>query len=146
MIPIALISGHYRYLLIAYNLQKYEFVCSIITAVISVVLSHFLIHRFGENGAAIALVVSASINGLIAYKFVQRKITEIPLLPYLAKPLFAGAAMTIAFLLLLPLNVWLAWGAAIALFAAILFFLQPEVKAIFLAKTPALEESQKLLS
>ena len=59
MIPIALVSGHYRYALIAYGLQKYEFYCALVGAAASIGAGVPLVLTIGIQGAAMALVCSS---------------------------------------------------------------------------------------
>ncbi|MFX0194700.1 MAG: flippase [Candidatus Hodarchaeota archaeon] len=132
VLPIALLSGHYRYALIAFNYQRDEFIASLCAAVISLVLGVVLIPRFAVQGAAMALLTAAVVNWIVAYKFVQKKIGRITFMNYILRPMIAGCTMIIGFLLLLPLNMWLASAGGIMLFGFALAILQPEVKKRFI--------------
>jgi len=130
VLPVALLSGHYRYVLIAYSQQRYEFIASAIAAGVSILMGIVLIPLFSAYGAAAALLGSSIINWMIAYFYVQKKITEIPFSSHLVKPLMAAAAMFTGFLLLQPVDIWLARVAGILIFGSLLFILQPEAKRI----------------
>lgn len=130
MVPITLLSGHYRYALIAFNHQTYEFISSACAAAVSVVLGLVLIPRFAAHGAAVALLLAAAVNWIMAYIFVQQKIGRIPFAIHIMRPLIGGGTMVVGFLLLLPLNTWLAGTAGFILFGLTLIILQPEIKRI----------------
>jgi O-antigen/teichoic acid export membrane protein len=132
VLPIALLSGHYRYALIACNHQKDEFIASACAAIVSVILGLVLIPRFAAKGAAFALLFAAVINYLMAYRFVQQKIGRIPFWSHIARPTIAGCATIAGFLLLLPLNRWLASACSIMLFGFALIFLQPEARRMLI--------------
>lgn len=118
MVPIALLSGHYRYALIAYGLQRYEFLASVAAGVVSVVVGFLVIPHFGAHGAAVTLVAATMVNWVVAYIFAQRKIGGLSFMPHLIRPLMAGGGMVAIFMVLLPLNIWLAGAAAILLFGS----------------------------
>jgi O-antigen/teichoic acid export membrane protein len=130
VLPIALLSGHYRYVLIAFNHQKAEFFSSVIGAVTSIVLGFVLISRYSTYGAAIALLAAAVVNLILAYGFVQRRIGRITFWPHLSKPMLAGCAMVAGFLILLPLHRWLASVGGVMLFGLVLILSQPEAKRL----------------
>ncbi len=89
LIPIALVAGHYRYLLIACNLQHLELRCTGAAALVAVALGAALIPRYGAVGAAAALVTANLIDGALAYVLVNRRIARIPCHAQLAPPLVA---------------------------------------------------------
>ncbi|PWT88131.1 MAG: hypothetical protein C5B54_11125 [Acidobacteria bacterium] len=127
MIPIALMNGHYRYLLIAMNLQKYEFIASLCTAVASILFSMAFIPRWKIEGAAAALLIAALINSVLAYAFVKKSIAEFSLLPFIMKPAIAGSFMIGVFLFLQAFQPWLAIAASICVYGISFFLLQPDV-------------------
>lgn len=100
MIPISLLSGHYRYTLIAYKFQKYEFFSTLVAALLAIILGLLLIPNYGALGAALALILAKIVNFILAYIYVQRHIAAIPLLPYLYKP-FVGLVVFFSIYLLL---------------------------------------------
>jgi O-antigen/teichoic acid export membrane protein len=128
VLPIALLSGHYRYALIACDRQRDEFISSLWAAAISVLLGFVLIPKFAALGAAWAVVAAAAVNFIVAYKFVREKIVHITFWNHFSRPMFAAGAMIAGFLLLQSLNRWLAIACSVMLFIAALIFLQPEVK------------------
>jgi len=126
-IPLTLFSGHYRYMLIGFDKQKLEFFCSLLGAAANILINLILIPRYGLLGAAWAFVISEVIIWGSAYLFVRRTITVIPFLPHLWRPLLAGIAFFIVYMLLLPRNMWLAGFAATGLYLAILLITQPNL-------------------
>lgn len=133
MIPIAFLSGHYHYTLIAYNQQKYEFVSYACGAVVGMVVGLLLIPRFSTLGAGFSLITAGIVSWIMAFFFVKHKICHIPFIFFIFRPLAACAVMFAGFQLLLPLNLWLAGTVGIILFISMLFIFQPEVKR-FLAR------------
>jgi O-antigen/teichoic acid export membrane protein len=130
MIPIALISGHYRYALIAYGLQKYEFYCALVGAVVSIGAGIPLVLTIGIRGAAAALVLSALVNLVLALVLATRKIGRLPFGGHLVQPLVTGGLMLGAFLLLRPINPWLGGAVGAAVYLALMLILQPEVRKL----------------
>ena len=55
--PIALISGHYRYALVAYNLQKWLLYWTALSALAGALAGPLLIGRYGPLGAAVAVIM-----------------------------------------------------------------------------------------
>lgn len=76
VIPIAWMSGHYRYALIGYDKQTVEFGCSMLGAITSILLNLILVPRIGYLGAAWALVVSEAVIWLLAYIFARIKVFQ----------------------------------------------------------------------
>jgi O-antigen/teichoic acid export membrane protein len=130
VLPIALLSGHYRYVLIAFNRQRDEFFSSAYAAATSIVLGFILIPKYSTHGAAITLLAAAVVNLIVAYNFVQQRIGRIAFWPHISKPVIAGFAMAAGFFILLPLHKWLAGVGGIMLFCFVLILLQPEVKRV----------------
>jgi O-antigen/teichoic acid export membrane protein len=97
LIPIALVSGHYRYLLIACNLQRLELRCTLIAAVMAVGLGVLLIPLYGAVGAAAALLLASLVSGVLAYLFVNHRIAQLTFHRQLFLPVAAvGVAMACA--------------------------------------------------
>jgi O-antigen/teichoic acid export membrane protein len=127
MLPIALLSGHYRYTLIAYNLQRLEFGCTAAAALVATGVGLLLIPAYGAVGAASALLVANAVNLGLACYCVQRRVVRILFHAQIALPL---AALTLAagvFVLLMRLNTWSAASAAALVYLAIpvLFYRRP---------------------
>jgi O-antigen/teichoic acid export membrane protein len=66
-VPVALLSGHYRYALVACDHERLEFRCNAIAAVVAIVLGIVLIPFYGATAAAVALVASAAVVLALAY-------------------------------------------------------------------------------
>ena len=112
MIPIALLSGHYRYTLIAYNLQRLEFGCTAAAAIMAAGLGLLLIPAQGAVGAALALLVANVGNLALAFYCVQRRVTRVSFHVQLILPLAATTIAVAVFFGLVKFNPWLAAGAA----------------------------------
>ncbi len=129
LIAITMLGGHYRYLLIGLGKQELDFLSTAAGAATSLFLNLILIPRYGPLGAAWSMLVSEAVTWSLAYYFVRRQVTLIPILRYLSKPVLAGAAV-VATLHLLPMfDLWLGGGAALAIYALALLFLQPGILA-----------------
>lgn len=129
LIPVALMSGHYRYALIAYDRQRLEFLSAACGAGLSVLLNLFLTPSYGLLGAAWALVVSEVLIWSLAYYFVRRTITSIPIWSHMFRPLMGGAILAGALYLLPPINVWMVVGSTVVVYCLILSIMQPNILA-----------------
>lgn len=116
MIPIALLSGHYRYTLIASGLQKLEFYATLAAALVSPVLGLALIPWYGISGAAIALLVANLMNLILAYYFVTRFIASIPCHEQLIQPVLSLMASLLIYHVIQPIHHWGAIGAALLIY------------------------------
>jgi O-antigen/teichoic acid export membrane protein len=116
VLSIALLSGHHRYILVAFNLQRYEFLSALYTAILSVGLCLLLIPEYGAEGAAIALLLSSLVNWALAYWYVVRKVEVIRIVGHLVRPALAGALMWGAFALLTRWNFWIAAAGSVLTF------------------------------
>lgn len=76
LVPLALFSGHYRYTLIGYDLQKLELFAAACGATLNVVLNFALVPRFGIQGAAWSLLASETLICAVAYHLVRRRIFD----------------------------------------------------------------------
>jgi O-antigen/teichoic acid export membrane protein len=120
LIPLALVSGHFRYTLIAYNKQGLEFLSAACGGVLNVVLNLSLIASYGIMGAAIALVVAEGLICGISYIMVRRTITAIPVAAYLWRPAIGAAVLAGILHVMPPINTWIIGGSTIAVFIALL--------------------------
>ena len=120
MLPIAMLSGHHRYVLIAYNRQKTLLYCSIASAVAAVLLGLALVPLYGGIGAAWALLIANFANFVLVYGAVQRLIVEIPVIHPIAVPAAALAASVVCYMALTQFNARLALAAAISIYLLIL--------------------------
>jgi O-antigen/teichoic acid export membrane protein len=119
LIPIALLNGHYRYVLIACNQQRLEFTCSAVSAATALVLAVVLIPYYGSAGAAFALVGAGVVNLGLAFAYVNSRIVRITFLRHVALPLAACAVAFACFTLLEAFGTWLAAACAGTVYLAL---------------------------
>jgi len=120
LIPLALVSGHFRYTLIGYNRQGLELLTAACGGALNVVLNLILSASYGIIGAALSLIAAEGLIFGLSYFFVRRTITHIPVGVYLWKPV-AGIAVLGALLYFMPpLNSWVIGGSTIAIFLGLL--------------------------
>ena len=117
MLPIAMLSGHHRYILVAYNHQRRLLRCTSISAAVAVILGFTLVPLYGGAGAAWALVIANAVNLLLVYYSVRQLVVEVPLRAQIATPLFTLAASMLAYVALLQ------WNPTIALAGGSLVYL-----------------------
>jgi O-antigen/teichoic acid export membrane protein len=127
VIALTLLSGHYRYALIACGRQQLEFVTSAVGAGLNVALNLMLIPRFGMAGAAWSLVASEAIIWLVAYAFVHRTIASISFWPALRLPILAGSLASGAVRLLPTADLWLTSAITMLVYALVLSITQPTI-------------------
>lgn len=128
LIPLALMSGHFRYTLIGYDLQKYEFYCALIGAGINVLLNLMMVPRFGIIGSALALVLSELVIWISAYGFVGRRITIIPVFSRIWRPLIGGGLLVIMFYYMRLINLLIAGIFGLIFYTAIFILIEPEAR------------------
>jgi PST family polysaccharide transporter len=120
LIPLALVSGHFRYTLIAYDRQGLEFLTAALGGALNVGLNLTLNATYGIVGAAMSIVAAEGFIFGLSYLFVRRTITRIPIVAYLWKPA-TGAVILAAILYLMPaLNTWLIGGSTVVVFLGLL--------------------------
>jgi len=127
LIPLALMSGHFRYTLIGYDKQKYEFYSAVIGVVVNVMLNLLLIGRYGLLGAAVSLVISEAVIWLAAYLYVKRLIVPIPVLVNVWKPLIAGIILSASIYFLMQVNILLAGAIGLVIYLILMAVLQPDL-------------------
>lgn len=116
VIPLAVVSGHFRYTLIGYNKQGLEFIAAACGGALNVALNLMLNHTYGIIGAGVSLVVAEGLICALSYCMVRRNVIRIPVGVYLWRPV-AGAAILGGILYCMPpLNAWIAGVSTIALF------------------------------
>jgi O-antigen/teichoic acid export membrane protein len=120
LIPLALVSGHFRYTLIAYDRQGLEFLTAACGAVLNVVLNLTLSAAFGIIGAAMSIVAAEGLILWLSYLFVRRTITRIPIAAYLWRPVTGAAILAVILYSLPPLNTWLIGGSTVVVFFGLL--------------------------
>jgi O-antigen/teichoic acid export membrane protein len=87
VLVVMMISGHFSYTLIGWNLQKLHMISFLAALAASFLLSILLIPRYEIIGAALAILGSLLVKGILSWDFVRRHITEVPLAKHLIKPL-----------------------------------------------------------
>jgi O-antigen/teichoic acid export membrane protein len=127
LIPLTLLSGHYRYALIAYNRQRLEFLSAACGAGLNVILSIGLIPSYGGLGAAWALLVSELLIWCLTYYFVRHTITDIPIWPHLPRPVIGGVLLASVLYCLPSINLWAMMSATVGVCCLILFVMQPSL-------------------
>ena len=116
MLPVAMLSGHHRYILIAYNRQKQLLYSTVASAVVAVVLALILVPLFHGAGAAWALLIANIVNFALVYFVVARLVTPVPIHRQLMAPLMSLTAAAAVYYLLAGWNQWLAAGAGTAVY------------------------------
>jgi O-antigen/teichoic acid export membrane protein len=138
LIPLALISGHYHYTLVAYDKQQLQFLSMACGAGANVLLNLCLVPTYGGAGAAWALIASEALAWGVAYYFVRRTIAHIPAWRHVCRSLLAAAALAGVLYLLPPLNLWIAGGSALVVYGLLLAIVQPrmlsEVRSVLVSK------------
>jgi len=120
MLPIAMLSGHYRYTLIAYRLQNRLLRCTVISAAVAVVLGLALVPLYAGVGAAWALLIANGINFLLVRHAVRELVAAVPLGANLAAPVAALLISAVVYLALAGRNQPLALSGAISVYLAAL--------------------------
>jgi O-antigen/teichoic acid export membrane protein len=120
LIPLALVSGHFRYTLIAYDRQGLEFVTAACGGVLNVVLNLTLNATYGLIGAAVSIVAAEGLILWLSYLFVRKTIACIPTAEYLWKPATGAVVLTGILYFMPPLNSWLVGGSTVAIFLGLL--------------------------
>lgn len=118
MLPVAMLSGHHRYILIAYKRQKQLLYATTISAVVAVVLGLVLVPLFRGVGAAWALLIANLVNFALVYFAVSKLVTEVPVHRQVAGPLASLAVAAAVYFPLRHWNFWLALAAGIAVYSA----------------------------
>lgn len=122
MLPVAMVGGHYRYILIGYGRRRLLMKSMGISAVVAGVASAVLIPRFGAHGAALALLTGGIVEFALSYTFVRLSVARIPAHAPLTGPVMAAAAAATAGLLALAAgtNSWIATAATTGAYLLIL--------------------------
>jgi O-antigen/teichoic acid export membrane protein len=118
MLPVAMLSGHHRYILIAYNHQTTLLRCTAISAVAAVLLGFTLVPFYGGPGAAWALLIALLINFALVYISVRQLVVKVPVHRQLYAPLSALAVSVILYLVLARWNVGVALAGGSAVYVA----------------------------
>ena len=108
MLPVAMLSGHHRYILIAYSCQKRLLYCTSLSAAAAVVLGFALVPLYNGPGAAWAVLIANIINFALVYVSVRQLIVEVPVHRQLTMPLSALALSMVFYFAFAKWNVWIA--------------------------------------
>ena len=81
MIPVAWLSGHFRFTLIVSGHQRLEFLASALAGVTTLVLALAGASRYGAPGAAAALLIGGVINAIAAGIAMRRVVGAVRLSP-----------------------------------------------------------------
>jgi O-antigen/teichoic acid export membrane protein len=130
MIPLSSLGCHYRYILIGYGNQKYEFFSQALAAVVSVIMGLILIPIYAERGAAVSLISSLSVYCVLVYIFVKISVRRIPFLPYVSKPILVGACQVALFYAINTYKLWVAVCVSVIFYFMVMMILQPETRKI----------------
>jgi O-antigen/teichoic acid export membrane protein len=96
ILPVAMLSGHHRFILIGYSRQGWLLGCGAISAAAAVLLGLALEPSYGGPGAACALLIATCLNFALVYVTVRRLVVSVPVGRQLAAPL-AALAVSAAF-------------------------------------------------
>lgn len=80
MIPVTWLSGHFRFSLIAAGQQWWEFVVSVVTALVTVAAGVFLSHHHGSAGATSALLLGGVTSMVLAIAACHRHVGHVAVL------------------------------------------------------------------
>jgi O-antigen/teichoic acid export membrane protein len=119
VLPVAMLSGHHRYTLVAYNHQKWLLASTAAAAAVAVLLAFALIPLYKGLGAAWALLIANVVNFAVAYYAVRKLVVEVPVLRQLFAPLAALGLACLCFLGLAPWNSRVAAVVAAAAYIAV---------------------------
>jgi O-antigen/teichoic acid export membrane protein len=117
MLPVAMLSGHHRYILIAYRRQKQLLYSTTISAVVAVVLGLVLVPLFRGEGAAWALLIANIVNFALVYAAVSKLVVEVPVHRQLAGPLLSLGLAAAVYYTLVHWNFWMALVAGVAAYS-----------------------------
>jgi O-antigen/teichoic acid export membrane protein len=95
LVPLAAMSGHYRYVLIGHGHQRLEFLASASGAVVCIMLGIGLAPSIGMLGVAMALVASEATIWAVAWMLVRQRVAFIPVWTVVWKPLLGGAGLAL---------------------------------------------------
>src|SRR4029077_9575846 len=88
IIPIMMVSGHYRYLLVAAGQQKWLMRWSLLAAGVTLIAA-LLASRAGSLGAACAILAGGLVQLVLTYRSVRRHVVDVPFWRPLARPCLA---------------------------------------------------------
>jgi O-antigen/teichoic acid export membrane protein len=104
MLPIAMLSGHHRYILVAYNRQTRLLWCMVASAAAAVISGLILTPLYGGRGAAYALIIANALNLVLVYFSVRKLVVNVPLWPQMRVPIAALGSGALIFVALVGWN------------------------------------------
>ena len=107
-VPVIVAGSHFRYALIAANLQRLKLVLDALSALTNIVLTVLLIPASGLLGAALATIIAEAVLTVLYYVFTVRRIAPLSFIGHWPRVFCATGLMGIA--------VWLTqnWGVPLA--------------------------------
>lgn len=108
-LPIIVAGSHFRYTLVAANLQRLRLVLDTLSALTNIVLTVVLVSAFGLLGAALATVIAEAVLTVLYYIFTLRRVVRVSLAGHWPRVFSAVAMMGVV--------VWLtqSWGMPVAI-------------------------------
>jgi len=123
IMPIAMLSGHHRFILIAYNRQDKLLVSTLASALLAIAGGLALVPLYGDTGAAWALLLANLLQFVLAYYYVRKHVTRISFRNQLWEPAFAFSLGFASYLCLKPLlHPWIAGSLAACVYGAVLLW------------------------
>jgi O-antigen/teichoic acid export membrane protein len=122
MLPIAMLSGHHRYILVAYNRQMRLLGCMVASAAAAVVSGFVLTPLYGGSGAACALLIANALNLVLVYFSVRKLIVTVPLWPQMRVPLAALSSGALLYFALARWNEFVALAAGTLWYIGVLIW------------------------
>lgn len=113
VIPVTLVSGHYRYGLIACGLQRAEFRCTVLAAAAGLGTALLLVPLWDAPGAAVALLAANLVHFALAYGRFCCVVADVACFRQIARPLLALGAAWGLYRLLAATNLPAAVGLAV---------------------------------
>ncbi len=123
-IPIAAVGGHYRYMLIGYDLQHWLFVWTAVGAAVTMVGTYWLAPLYGAIAGAVSLVVGNLVCFGLCYITAGRRIQWIRFGRRLLMPAGAAVAAGGLALSLFADHRYVSAAAGIALYISLFFWAQ----------------------
>jgi O-antigen/teichoic acid export membrane protein len=119
---IILLRGPLRLSLCAANYQKQDLHSAVIGTTANVVLNFVLIPAYGMIGAAIATVCAEVVWYATSAWYFSAHVRRLRMLEFLPRPMFAGAVMSLVFVLMSTMH-WLLQGAVACVAYFVVLFL-----------------------
>ena len=130
MIPVTLISGHYRFTLIATGHQNWLLHWSLAALAVTLASALLLVPDWGAVGAAWALLAGSVVQLILTYVTVRRHIVRLPAFRLWLPAGLASCAAWMAYRALSPINLPASVLTAAAIYLAALWFFERERIAV----------------